>query len=237
MVNLEELSLKRNNMKRTETTFTDISGKRYQVANINEENSESNRIELNRTSGFVIDTKPDDLSHKIEIIIPQSILNNCINNNNNNNKINYESINLYIGSQDAAFNKSDLQLKNIKSILNVGIGINNLFTKENSDINDGFIINYCNVEIYDDVNYNIIEKFDKCFEFIDSNIENNGILVHCNAGVSRSATILISYLMKKLKTPLSLSLEILKSSRPQCKPNQGFLKQLEIFEKELFFRE
>ncbi|EAL65693.1 hypothetical protein DDB_G0283417 [Dictyostelium discoideum AX4] len=230
MVNLEELSLKRNNMKRTETTFTDISGKRYQVANINEENSESNRIELNRTSGFVIDTKPDDLSHKIEIIIPQSILNN-----NNNN---YESINLYIGSQDAAFNKLDLQLKNIKSILNVGIGINNLFTKENSDINDGFIINYCNVEIFDDVNFNIIEKFDKCFEFIDSNIggvENNGILVHCNAGVSRSATILISYLMKKLKIPLSLSLEILKSSRPQCKPNQGFLKQLEIFEKELLF--
>ncbi|KAM9955456.1 hypothetical protein ACTFIW_010452 [Dictyostelium discoideum] len=226
MVNLEELSLKRNNMKRTETTFTDISGKRYQVSNINEENSESNRIELNRTSGFVIDTKPDDLSHKIEIIIPQSILSN-----------NYESINLYIGSQDAAFNKSDLQLKNIKSILNVGIGINNLFTKENSDINDGFIINYCNVEIFDDVNFNIIEKFDKCFEFIDSNIENNGILVHCNAGVSRSATILISYLMKKLKIPLSLSLEILKSSRPQCKPNQGFLKQLEIFEKELLFRE
>ncbi|KAN0014533.1 hypothetical protein ACTFIU_000851 [Dictyostelium citrinum] len=230
MVNLEELSLKRNNMKRTETTFTDVSGKRYQVANINEENSELDRIELNRTSGFVIDTKPDDLSHKI--IIPQSILDNY-NNNNNDNKI--ESINLYIGSQDAAFNKLDLQSKNIKSILNVGIGISNLFTKENSDINDGFIINYCGVEIYDDVTFNIIEKFDECFQFIDNN-NNNGILVHCNAGVSRSATILIGYLMKKLKIPLSQSLDILKSSRPQCKPNQGFFKQLETLEK-LLFRE
>lgn len=45
-----------------------------------------------------------------------------------------------------------------------------------------------------------ITHFDECIDFIQSAIDNNNsILVHCYFGVSRSASIVIAYIMKKYK--------------------------------------
>ena len=45
----------------------------------------------------------------------------------------------------------------------------------------------------------ISKHFKKAHEFIDENLKTRNVLVHCQAGVSRSATIVISYIMKELK--------------------------------------
>ena len=49
------------------------------------------------------------------------------------------------------------------------------------------------------------------------------------AGVSRSASVVIAYIMKKEKKTLKEALEYVKQNR-QVRPNMGFHKQLEFFE-------
>ena len=43
----------------------------------------------------------------------------------------------------------------------------------------------------------IIRYFESSFAFIDEHLESGNVLIHCFAGVSRSATILAAYLMRK----------------------------------------
>jgi protein-tyrosine phosphatase len=60
------------------------------------------------------------------------------------------------------------------------------------------------------------------------------VLVHCHAGVSRSSTIVISYLMRKyINFSLNDALKFVKSKRPIIKPNKGFMKQLQKYEDKL----
>ncbi|OMJ89281.1 hypothetical protein SteCoe_8578 [Stentor coeruleus] len=52
------------------------------------------------------------------------------------------------------------------------------------------------------------------------------ILIHCNAGVSRSGSILVAYLMASNKIDYKQALRMAKNSRPCIDPNPGFAKQL-----------
>ena len=83
------------------------------------------------------------------------------------------------------------------------------------------------IEIEDDPRENIIKYFKECIEIIEN---ANKIFIHCMAGVSRSATIVISYLMWKEKKSLEETLKKVKEKR-FVSPNFGFMEQLKIFEK------
>lgn len=58
-------------------------------------------------------------------------------------------------------------------------------------------------------------------------------LVHCVAGVSRSASLCLAYLVKHEKMPLRKAFTHLRSRRPSIKPNTGFFNQLIEFERRL----
>lgn len=49
------------------------------------------------------------------------------------------------------------------------------------------------------------------------------ILVHCHAGISRSATVVVLYLMIRYGVPLATALPALREIRPCVNPNPGFL--------------
>ena len=60
----------------------------------------------------------------------------------------------------------------------------------------------------------------KLFDFIHEAIINgNKVLVHCAAGISRSPTVVIGYLMCKWKIPLKYAISICKDKRPGIYPN------------------
>ena len=67
--------------------------------------------------------------------------------------------------------------------------------------------------------------------------EKRGILVHCAAGVSRSASFLIAYLMRERQEPYHKVLDFVKSKRKWANPNSGFRGQLIEFNRELGFEE
>ncbi|KAB8280029.1 protein-tyrosine phosphatase-like protein [Yarrowia lipolytica] len=57
-----------------------------------------------------------------------------------------------------------------------------------------------------------------------------GVLVHCMAGISRSSTIVIAYLMKKLGLTAEQGLALVKKGRKIANPNPSFVEQLKIYE-------
>lgn len=59
------------------------------------------------------------------------------------------------------------------------------------------------------------------------------MLVHCHAGVSRSATVCIAYIMKNLDHDLRSAYDFVKARRPCVSPNLHFMGQLLEFEKRL----
>lgn len=70
------------------------------------------------------------------------------------------------------------------------------------------------------------------YHFIDSAIMNGGkVLIHCMVGVSRSATLVIYYIMKKYSLKYSTAYAIVKGKRSVIEPNKSFENQLLIYEK------
>ncbi len=57
------------------------------------------------------------------------------------------------------------------------------------------------------------------------------VFVHCAAGESRSATIVIAYLMWNKKMTFDKAYNLVKEKRPRIYPNFGFRQQLQMFEK------
>jgi protein-tyrosine phosphatase len=69
------------------------------------------------------------------------------------------------------------------------------------------------------------QRFHKCIKFIKDAITEGGkVFVHCYAGVSRSATIVIAYLMKEHCLSFSAAYKFVKGKRSFINPNDGFRK-------------
>lgn len=65
-------------------------------------------------------------------------------------------------------------------------------------------------------------------DFIDKMRREGGVLVHCTRGVSRSATVVVAYLMRLHSQPVSPALAAVQRVR-RVRPNSSFLAQLEVW--------
>ncbi|KAL1075531.1 hypothetical protein V6Z11_D11G369500 [Gossypium hirsutum] len=86
------------------------------------------------------------------------------------------------------------------------------------------------VPIRDMESENLLDYLDACIDFIDRSRKEGSVLVHCFAGVSRSAAIIMAYLMRTEQLSQEDALESLKQSCEFVCPNDGFLEQLKMFE-------
>jgi len=134
---------------------------------------------------------------------------------------------LYLGNSYNARNYYQLQNNNIGLIVNSSPGVPNYFE-------DYF--EYYNVNVKDISGANILDYLNDTTEAINEFIINNpkkNVLVHCFMGSSRSATIIIAYLIKYKKYRLRDALNYLKEKRPVVNLNIDFFSQLQIFEKNI----
>ncbi|KAJ8107079.1 hypothetical protein OPT61_g9113 [Boeremia exigua] len=58
-----------------------------------------------------------------------------------------------------------------------------------------------------------------------------GVFVHCAMGKSRSATLVVAYLMWKYHLGAEAALDQLCEGRPVCDPNPGFKEQLQVWDR------
>ncbi|XP_013103971.1 dual specificity protein phosphatase 18 [Stomoxys calcitrans] len=90
---------------------------------------------------------------------------------------------------------------------------------------------YLRVSIPDRPSAELSKHFDEVADMIEEVRLNGGkTLVHCVAGVSRSATLCLAYLMKYSEMSLREAFFHVKSIRPQIRPNTGFFQQLRCYE-------
>lgn len=93
---------------------------------------------------------------------------------------------------------------------------------------------FLGVSMDDDCTYDISKDFIQCIEFIKTaKKEQKAILIHCMAGVSRSATVTIAYIMQQHKMSLKDAATLVSKRRPIIFPNIGFIRHLMEYEKKL----
>lgn len=131
---------------------------------------------------------------------------------------------LYLGDMFDANDKELIRDKQISCIICVA---NNL--KINND-------NYPNVKVYkynfsDDYECDILSYFNEICDII---AKEKVVLVNCAAGVSRSSTIIIAYIMKQYKANLLKAFTYVREKRPQICPNKHFMNSLLAYELTLF---
>jgi len=130
---------------------------------------------------------------------------------------------LWIGNAESA-KKNILFPSNIKAVISLG----SLYSQY-TDLDN---ITYHRILI-DDENCDIAQHFEPTITFIDTHIKDGGVLVHCQAGISRSTTICIAYLMKSVGLSFDAAFLVTKSARSVIAPNSGFIKQLLQYESEI----
>ncbi len=90
--------------------------------------------------------------------------------------------------------------------------------------------------VHDGMHHDIAETFSHFFDFAEAATtrdSNAKLFVHCEVGVSRSATLAIAWLMKTEDMGFFDALCRVRSKRIQVLPNIGFASQLQRLEHEL----
>lgn len=153
---------------------------------------------------------------------------------------------LWVGNFANAFDPSYLESCNFTHVLNVsgwgGLCCQRQWEKKHGKGKAAPVWKI--VKVRDMPTVDITAVFPECFEFLDAaffagqeegfDSKGSKVLLHCQAGVSRSATIAIAYLMHRHGLSLDAAYQRVLEARSIIKPNRGFLMQLLDFHKKLF---
>ena len=141
--------------------------------------------------------------------------------------LSYDEINEWIilGNEDCAKDQNFLDNNGITHILICAEGCEVFFEGK---------YKYKILYLDDAPDENILIWFKEAFDFINEAINNKGkVYVHCAMGISRSASVVIGYLMYVNKLTYDDAFEFVYNKRKQICPNKGFVKQLQEFEEML----
>lgn len=132
---------------------------------------------------------------------------------------------VYLGSDSAARDRVALRRHGITHILNcVGSACPDYFR------GDGELV-YKTLWLHDSPGEDLASILYDAFDFLESAVvaspPNGGrVLVHCVKGASRSAAVVVAYLMWRHALPFDAALRKVRAARPVADPNLGFAAQL-----------
>ncbi|XP_031735734.1 dual specificity phosphatase DUPD1 [Anarrhichthys ocellatus] len=133
---------------------------------------------------------------------------------------------VYIGDEKTALERPGLRDLGITHVLNAAEGKwNNVLT--GADYYTDVDIQYFGVEADDKPTFNISQYFCSTTQFIHEALSHpqNKVLVHCVMGRSRSAALVLAYLIMKHSLTVVDAIEHVRQRRCIL-PNHGFLRQL-----------
>ena len=133
---------------------------------------------------------------------------------------------LFIGNIHAANDQGFLLNKRIRGVIDLSN------SSQQVKFNRGVKVYKINID--DNADANMKPWFKHTHDFINEFMnKNQPVLVFCRAGVSRSATIVIHYLMKRYNISYYDGFRFLKAKRRYIQPNEGFVRQLQEVEETL----
>ncbi|XP_048866592.1 dual specificity protein phosphatase 22-B-like isoform X1 [Brienomyrus brachyistius] len=137
------------------------------------------------------------------------------------NGINKVLPDLYLGNFKDARDKEQLAKYNITHILSIHDSAAPLLQE----------MTYLCIPASDLPSQDLTQHFKDSIAFIhESRLKGEGCLVHCLAGVSRSVTLVVAYIMTVTGLGWQDALSAVRVARPCAGPNAGFLRQLEEFQ-------
>jgi len=138
---------------------------------------------------------------------------------------------LHIGSAGAAYNSDGLRATGITHVVCLVDSVKFCMPDE--------ITYFERISLSDDGTVNALEQFKecypKCLEFVQSALDEsptNKVLVHCMQGKSRSAAIVVSYLMIHGRMKFGAALDLVRKARPCVCPASPFAQFLQTLENE-----
>jgi protein-tyrosine phosphatase len=137
---------------------------------------------------------------------------------------------LAVGNMDAVADGPTLMSKNVRGI----ISVRDKLTRSMSYYKK-YGIQVLHIPVLDAESTNLGKYFPAVFKFIENILSAGGaVIVNCYAGISRSTTLVTSYIMRKNRLTAQAAMNLVKSKRPCFNPNNGFRIQLRHYEKVLF---
>ena len=133
---------------------------------------------------------------------------------------------LYVGNMKDASDPAVLARLGIDHVLNVTTAV--------PGYTPAATITYKQLHAADNGYQNLRQYFGEAFEFIDlARARGGAVLIHCQAGVSRSPTIAVAYLIKNFPMTMVDAYRFVKTRRSIISPNLNFMGQLLEFEQTL----
>ncbi|CAH0546502.1 unnamed protein product [Brassicogethes aeneus] len=128
---------------------------------------------------------------------------------------------LYVGNYRDSKDSSQLAKHNITHILS----IHDTAKKIHSDKH------YLCIMAADTPDQNLTQYFSLCNDFIHAaRLRDGNVLIHCLAGMSRSVTVAVAYIMSVTNLNWKEALKVVRAGRAVANPNLGFQSQLQDFE-------
>jgi protein-tyrosine phosphatase len=136
--------------------------------------------------------------------------------------------NLFLGSITAAQDLKLMQRYKMTHVIVAGDMSNE--EHKDDDYTEFEGVEYLRFRIFDDPSgrTKISKHFEEAFSYLDKCLKDprNRVLVHCWAGISRSATLVIAYLMHHIGLSLPEAWEWVRVARTWILPNKSFKEQL-----------
>jgi hypothetical protein len=126
---------------------------------------------------------------------------------------------LWLGSVESAQDRRLIESLGITHIVNATIRSRRNYFPD--------LVKYLTVDVLDEVSEDMSNFFEPVNDFINGAEREQGrVLVHCQAGISRSACLTVNYLRVRNQSTLKDALEYVTQQRPEVHPNRSFMEQL-----------
>ncbi|GFY38208.1 dual specificity protein phosphatase 3 [Trichonephila inaurata madagascariensis] len=136
---------------------------------------------------------------------------------------------IFIGNDISATNLEFLDRSNIGYVLNAAHGLDSRMnmiepmTERQYSLRG---IRFLGIPAIDSMSYPIDRHFDEAIHFIREALQSGkNILVHCKQGISRSAALVLAYLIAEQRMSAQEATRTVRQRR-EIMPNDGFLMQL-----------
>ncbi|KAI6175731.1 Protein-tyrosine-phosphatase [Aphelenchoides bicaudatus] len=134
---------------------------------------------------------------------------------------------VFLGNVETARDHELLKKHGISHIINVTNDLPNYFESDPD-------FHYLRIPVDDNCANNLSQFFPDAISFIEkARSENSAVLVHCLAGISRSVTVCLAYLMYARQSTLDEAFDQLHRQNHLISPNFNFMKSLLNWERHI----